>query len=547
LELTEALWEGILAYTRRGVPAVNKVTAKALRSRAKRPYFLTALHELEPNDDLDDDDDDECSGAAAEAVRAMLSGLSLPAAPQLVLVFACGRWSKRLEELRGALRRRLPADAVVAGGASVGVVCATPETAHEVEDGKSTVALALLRCAAVVSVATVPVRANPHASVGSEKDPSDGSLGGASPQLMIVLAQDPRAAREAIQLCDERRAQCDRPPAVTGGLLGDVSRKCLLLDAPGFPRLPSTPSRAPPSSSSAGSSRRTTDDGAARDKEEETSVGAVIVTLSGACAAASAASRGARVVGPHAYALEDVATRSYAVCPGHSVHVDSLGAFRPVAERSDSTFATLLTDAAARSPASTLNDVVAQEHWLPRPLFLGVKKKDDEKVGFESGFALLAPANVDEHGLAVDSSGVGLSSPLESGDVAAWFTLSAAASRSELRRAAAACRSDLRLGRVPLRGGLDDTLSVLGGLVFTCCGRGQNFHNAKNCDSDALAQNGRGLPLVGCFCNGEIGPPPFDEFGGGTSTKANTVLSGYTCQAAILRLDGAPLHDSSPS
>ena len=93
---------------------------------------------------------------------------------------------------------------------------------------------------------------------------------------------------------------------------------------------------------------------------------------------------------------------------------------------------------------------------------------------------------------------------------------------------------------MPLRSGLDETLSVLGGLVFTCSGRGARFHNLKpNRDSLALRAGRRNLPLVGCFCNGEIGPPPFRERGGGTVAEGEAHVAGFTCSAVVLRLDGA--------
>ena len=520
--LNDALWEVVFGYTARGV-ALNKVTAKALMSRAKRPYFLTAIYEetttglarfakrvLQKEKDGD------------TAIETMFGSLSIPAPPHLVVVLASGAWAQKLDELRSALRKRLPASTVIFGGGAVGVVVATPGRTVEIEDG-STVGLALIRCSEepTVNVLGVPIQGNPHARVRNSEvteAPKTGTLGDDA-DLMIVLVQDVRAGREAIELVDAQR----KDASVTGGVLGSgPPRKSILLDAPNFPILPSTTS-------------------------DEDDMGAVVVALSG-FSAASAASRGARVVGPHVYTVDDVVSRRYAVCPGHSVSLDSLAAFRPTAERvHDDTFAPIQDQRTPLAPPTTLHDVVAEEHGLPRPLFLGVKK-NDHSSGDTSGFALLNPTSDDDHNLAIDASGVGLDAPLASGDLAAWFTLSAATSRLELRQAAAACRVDLHLDggrRKELHRGLDVNLSVVGGLVFTCCGRGVNFHGVDLADSSALRHGmDVGLPLIGCFCNGEIGPPPFREFGGGTSSVANSVLSGYTCQATILRLDGQHLgHD----
>ena len=60
---------------------------------------------------------------------------------------------------------------------------------------------------------------------------------------------------------------------------------------------------------------------------------------------------------------------------------------------------------------------------------------------------------------------------------------------------------------LPLRAGLGDDstpASVIGALIFTCCGRGAHFHGGKEgMDSGALRSGLPGLPAFGMFANGE--------------------------------------------
>ena len=121
------------------------------------------------------------------------------------------------------------------------------------------------------------------------------------------------------------------------------------------------------------------------------------------------------------------------------------------------------------------------------------------------------------------------------GAACAWHTLDAAASTRELEAAAAASRVALRIDRrdrndaaLPLHVGLDETLSVLGGVVFTCCGRGSGFHGGPDRDSAALRAGRPGLPLAGVFCNGEIGA-------GRRWNECSTPVEDARCRSAALQ------------
>ncbi|KAJ0638341.1 putative FIST, C-domain-containing protein [Helianthus annuus] len=50
-----------------------------------------------------------------------------------------------------------------------------------------------------------------------------------------------------------------------------------------------------------------------------------------------------------------------------------------------------------------------------------------------------------------------------------------------------------------------DKREVFGGLLFTCCGRGESFFGQPNIDSSPFLDNFPGVTLGGTFCGGEIG------------------------------------------
>lgn len=50
-----------------------------------------------------------------------------------------------------------------------------------------------------------------------------------------------------------------------------------------------------------------------------------------------------------------------------------------------------------------------------------------------------------------------------------------------------------------------DRKEVLGGFIFSCCGRGNSFFGGLNVDSFPFFENFPSAPLAGIFCGGEIG------------------------------------------
>ncbi|CAK7336744.1 unnamed protein product [Dovyalis caffra] len=51
----------------------------------------------------------------------------------------------------------------------------------------------------------------------------------------------------------------------------------------------------------------------------------------------------------------------------------------------------------------------------------------------------------------------------------------------------------------------DGNKEVVGGFVFSCCGRGESFFGHCNVDSSPFLDNFPGVPMAGIFCGGEIG------------------------------------------
>ena len=50
-----------------------------------------------------------------------------------------------------------------------------------------------------------------------------------------------------------------------------------------------------------------------------------------------------------------------------------------------------------------------------------------------------------------------------------------------------------------------DKREVFGGLIFTCCGRGESFFGQSDVDSSPFLANFTGVTFAGTFCGGEIG------------------------------------------
>ncbi|KAJ1456819.1 hypothetical protein M885DRAFT_563714 [Pelagophyceae sp. CCMP2097] len=590
--MDDCMWEEVLSFCGAGGQAAACCEARrknlhtAARSRAARPYFKTVLHAKTPPQHESPDSAarkvglhlvelarqrlgegrpgaaDDAEATIGDVIASVIRDASLPGKPDLALVFASGAWAGLLAPVRAELRARLPASTLIVGGAARGVLCSMRASVVEIEHGDA-LSIALVRFVAGTRVSALYVgpRGDPHAPrlVAGRRE--------REPRVAFILAEDQRAAHEALELVNENLSdiRCaafpgapmegTRPPTrptVTGGILGspeDGERGALMLDAPFVDEAPEAgvnvfggliwdPVPALP---------------------DDRPAGAIVVQVSGAgFAAASAVSRGAKMVGSAIFKVVEADKRRVQVCPGHFVTVDSVKALRRVAVRDLNGIVRAVEDDLRLSPGATLRMVAEAEAGgaLPRPLLFGVYKCDatvNDNNPPTKGYALLAPQHLEDDGaLVIDDFAA-------EGDYVAWHTLCPRASEDEcraaLREAASEARVALKLGGcttsrqkdgamqedsavVPLRFGVDTSLSVLGAVVFTCCGRGAPFHGAPNRDSDALRDGLPRLPIAGCFANGEIGPPPFREHGGGISSDAAAHIAGFTCSSALIRVDG---------
>ncbi|KAK3183160.1 hypothetical protein Dsin_030446 [Dipteronia sinensis] len=142
-------------------------------------------------------------------------------------------------------------------------------------------------------------------------------------------------------------------------------------------------------------------------------------------------------------------------------------------------------------------------------LYIGVTKRrkcsiGSEKTGRITSLAFHGVARGDEEYLYVDGYGI------KSGDYFQFY-------HSDPNSALAACQNvsvhlrNLKLNSskncLHTRGVGDkvDRKEVLGGLIFSCCGRGDSFFGRVNVDSSPFLENFPEAPLAGINCAGEIG------------------------------------------
>ncbi|TXG54393.1 hypothetical protein EZV62_019649 [Acer yangbiense] len=142
-------------------------------------------------------------------------------------------------------------------------------------------------------------------------------------------------------------------------------------------------------------------------------------------------------------------------------------------------------------------------------LYIGVTKRrkcsiGSEKTGRITSLAFHGVARGDEEYLYVDGYGI------KSGDYFQFY-------HSDPNSALAACQNvSLHLRNLKLHSsknclhtrGVGDNVDrkeVLGGFIFSCCGRGDSFFGRVNVDSSPFLENFPEAPLAGINCAGEIG------------------------------------------
>ncbi|KAJ0617593.1 putative F-box domain, FIST, C-domain, F-box-like domain superfamily protein [Helianthus annuus] len=137
--------------------------------------------------------------------------------------------------------------------------------------------------------------------------------------------------------------------------------------------------------------------------------------------------------------------------------------------------------------------------------YIGVTKKrkcsvGEEKVGYITSLAFHEVLGDNQEYLFVGDVGI------KTGDTFRFYhsdsatALSSAASVSNHMRSFSQSSNQ---GSTSTAGG--DKREVFGGLLFTCCGRGESFFGQSNIDSSPFLDNFPGVTLGGTFCGGEIG------------------------------------------
>lgn len=79
---------------------------------------------------------------------------------------------------------------------------------------------------------------------------------------------------------------------------------------------------------------------------------------------------------------------------------------------------------------------------------------------------------------------------------------------------------------------------ALGVFAFPCVAKGAKFYGQADVETALLSEALPGVPQIGCFCNGEIGPCPPDELPA-PGLESVDVL-GYSTSIGLLRLEAPP-------
>ncbi|CAI9267316.1 unnamed protein product [Lactuca saligna] len=85
-----------------------------------------------------------------------------------------------------------------------------------------------------------------------------------------------------------------------------------------------------------------------------------------------------------------------------------------------------------------------------------------------------------------------------------------------------------------------DKKEVYGGLVFTCCGRGESFFGKPNIDSSPFLNNFPGATLAGTFCGGEIGRGDLSAYGKESQQQKSVRCCLHVYSAVYLLMSYTP-------
>ncbi|KAI3806969.1 hypothetical protein L1987_22889 [Smallanthus sonchifolius] len=133
--------------------------------------------------------------------------------------------------------------------------------------------------------------------------------------------------------------------------------------------------------------------------------------------------------------------------------------------------------------------------------YIGVTKKrkcsvGQEKVGYITSLAFHEVLGDNQEYLFVGDVGI------KTGDTFRFYHSDSTTALSSAATVSNHLRS-FNQGSTSTTGG--DKPEVFGGLIFTCCGRGESFFGQPNIDSSPFLDTFPGVTLGGTFCGGEIG------------------------------------------
>ncbi|XP_022885490.1 F-box/LRR-repeat protein At5g63520-like [Olea europaea var. sylvestris] len=89
-------------------------------------------------------------------------------------------------------------------------------------------------------------------------------------------------------------------------------------------------------------------------------------------------------------------------------------------------------------------------------------------------------------------------------------------------------------------GGSVTKREVFGGIIFSCCGRGDSFFGQQGIDSSTFLENFPGVTFGGTYCNGEIGRGNLSLYGQGNEEGGDARCSWHAFSAVYLIMSYTP-------
>lgn len=164
-----------------------------------------------------------------------------------------------------------------------------------------------------------------------------------------------------------------------------------------------------------------------------------------------------------------------------------------------------------RSPLEFLRDLInnlndKDKKLVENSLFVGIVRDEFKSQLGQGDFLIRNLLGVDPN-----TGAIAIGDRVRAGQRIQFHLRDADASATDLELL---LQNDRKLNKSP----------AAGALMFSCVGRGKNLYGKPNFDSELFSRYLGNIPLLGFFCNGEIGP-----------VGGNTFLHGYTSAFGIFR------------